>query len=58
MNISEEAALAIRFDGRESENAYCYVNNAYEPETLGNLVRDFNLSEGLVPGAVYLVATD
>lgn len=50
-SVSENCAVALRFDGQSEY--YAYVNSYYQPETLGQFIDDLNLRDNLITGSVW-----
>lgn len=54
--VSTDCAIALRFEGQETDPAYAYyvyVNSWYQPETLGQLIGDLRLRDTLSFGSVW-----
>ncbi|QVK18632.1 hypothetical protein KHQ81_02640 [Mycoplasmatota bacterium] len=50
-SIASNAVVAVKFD--EYEGYYSYINNSYNPESLGNLIDDLNLHKNLGFNKIY-----
>jgi hypothetical protein len=51
--ISDEWAVAVKYDGHDGYYPFRYINYNYMPATLGDLIDDLNLRENLVFGPIY-----